>query len=261
MIERSYVLEKVKVSICVVTHNNENEIKSLLDSIFYNTKGVSFKAYLVDNNSSDRTLEIVKSKYDNIKIIENDNNNGFGYAHNKVLDFINSDYHLIINPDISFKTDVISDLCNFMDNNDDVAIVTPKVLHQSGEEQHLPKRDPKLKYLIGGKFERFSNYFSNLRAEYTMKNVKISKPTAIEFCTGCFMMIRSDIFKKLNGFDDSFFMYFEDADLSRRARRYGKVIFNPDFKVIHLWERASSKKLKFLFIHISSMIKYFKKWH
>lgn len=253
-------MSKVNVSVCVVTHNNENEILKLMDSIFNNTKKVSFKVYLVDNNSADNTVKLVAEMYKKVEIIRNLDNKGFGYAHNKVLNLISSDYHVIINPDISFKEDVLSELCAYMDEQKNVAIVTPKVLSEDGSEQHLPKREPALKYLVAGKCERFSSSFAKLRNEYTMKDRSIKLPTKIDFCTGCFMMIRTSLFKKLNGFDDNFFMYFEDADLSRRARAYGKIMFNPKVTVTHLWHRASSKKLKFLFIHMASMIKYFKKW-
>lgn len=255
-------MSKVKVSVCVVTYNNKDEIINLIDSVFNNTKGVSFKFYLVDNNSSDGTANFIEERYkEKIEIIKNKDNKGFGYAHNKVLDLIDSDYHIIINPDISFDKDVISDLCKFMDENPDVGVVTPKVLYENGDQQHLPKKDPKFKYILAGKLERIFKSFSKIRKEYTMADINIDRPIEIEFCTGCFMMIRTDLFKKLKGFDDKFFMYLEDADLSRRAREYGKVIFTPNVCVNHLWHRASSKKLKFLFIHISSMIKYFKKWH
>lgn len=93
-----------------------------------------------------------------------------------------------------------------------------------------------------------------------MQDFRFKEPTEIEFATGCFMMVRTELFKKINGFDEIFFMYFEDADLSKRVRQYGKIVFYPDTFVVHLWNRASAKKIKFLFIHISSMIKYFCKW-
>lgn len=253
-------MDKVKVSICVVTHNNEDEILNLIDSIVENTQKVSFKVYLVDNNSSDRTVQIVKNRHKNVEIILNTDNIGFGAAHNKVVSLINSDYHIVINPDINFCADVISELCDFMDKNGDVAIVTPKVLSADGSQQYLPKKEPKFRYILAGKLEKFFGYFANLRDEYTMKNCDITKPTEIDFCTGCFMLIRTSIFRKLHGFDDRFFMYFEDADLSKRAKNYGKIIFNPSVAVTHSWHRDSAKKLKFLFIHIASMLKYFKKW-
>ena len=95
---------------------------------------------------------------------------------------------------------------------------------------------------------------------YTMRNEVINGPIDIEFCTGCFFCIRTEIFKKLNGFDDRFFMYFEDADITRRARKLGSVVFYPDIKVTHVWARASAKTLKFFLIQLCSMFKYFLKW-
>ena len=70
------------------------------------------------------------------------------------------------------------------------------------------------------------------------------------------MVIRTEVFKKLNGFDERFFMYFEDSDLTVRAKQYGKTMLLPQFSVIHEWERSSSKSLKYLMIHINSMIKF-----
>ncbi|MDQ5983656.1 MAG: N-acetylglucosaminyl-diphospho-decaprenol L-rhamnosyltransferase [Eubacteriales bacterium SKADARSKE-1] len=250
-----------RVSICVVTHNNCNEILNLLKSIYENTVEVNFSVFVVDNNSSDNTVNLISKYYPNVEIIKTNCNKGFGYAHNLVIDKIDSDFHIIINPDISFNVNVLKQLSDYLSENNDVIIVTPKILHPNGSEQYLPKREPKIKYLMAGKLERFSNSLSKLRSKYTMENECLEEPVDIDFCTGCFMMIRTEIFKKLNGFDDRFFMYFEDADLSKRAKKFGRVIFFPKIYVTHSWERASSKKIKFLFIHISSMIKYLIKWN
>ncbi|MEG1886813.1 MAG: glycosyltransferase family 2 protein, partial [Oscillospiraceae bacterium] len=70
------------------------------------------------------------------------------------------------------------------------------------------------------------------------------------------MIIRTEVFKMLNCFDERFFMYMEDADLSRRASKFGKIVFLPQYTVTHLWERTSSKSLKYLLIHLVSSIKY-----
>ncbi len=249
-----------KVSVSIVTYNNEKEIENVLESILTHTKGLDLKVFVVDNNSKDSTVEIVKDKYKDVKLLQMDKNSGFGYAHNQVLDMIDSDYHVIVNPDIKFKDNVIKDLVEYLENNRDVVMVTPKILNEDGTEQYLPKLNPKIRYLFGGRFEKFGGVFSKWRSEYTMKDKTISEPTEIEFCTGCFMVIRTDVLKKLNGFDDRFFMYFEDADLTRRARKYGKVMFYPGISVTHVWERASMKSMKFLKIQINSMIKYFNKW-
>ncbi len=248
------------VSVCVVTHNNQDEILNLLASIYENTHGLKFNVFVVDNASDDATVSVVKKNYPPVKIIELKENKGFGFAHNQVINELNSEYHVIINPDIYFSKNVIKILVDYLNENDDAVLITPKILCEDGSEQYLAKKDPKLKYLLAGRFEKYFKFLSKYRDEYTMKRVESYEPIEIEFCTGCFMLIRTEILKAIKGFDENFFMYFEDADLSRRARKYGKDIFYPKASVVHLWERISAKKLKFLFIHISSMIKYFYKW-
>ena len=251
---------KISVSASIVTYNNSSEITQTISSVLNNTHDVNLSLYISDNNSTDDTLELVKKQFPQVKIIHNSKNGGFGYGHNRVLNQINSKYHVVINPDIMLKQDSISSLVDKLENDHSVVMCTSKILNEDGTEQYLPKRNPKLKYLFGGRLERFGGVFEKLRAEYTMKNIEISSPQEIEFCTGCFFVIRTDAFKKLKGFDDRFFMYFEDADLSRRAKKYGKIVFYPDIEVIHLWERASTKSTKFFIIQIISMFKYFLKW-
>lgn len=250
----------IEVSACIVTHNNSENIIPSLASIISKTRDVNLTIYISDNNSIDNTVEIISSEFPQVKIIQNEKNDGFGYGHNKMLSIINSDYHVVVNPDITFSDDAISYLVDKLENDNTVAIGTSKILNADGTEQHLPKKNPKFRYLIGGRFENLGAIFKRLREEYTLRSEKITEPLDIEFCTGCFFVIRTEIFKKLNGFDDRFFMYFEDADISRRAKKFGRVVFYPDVHVTHLWERASSKKLKFFLIQISSMFKYFFKW-
>lgn len=252
--------KNIKVSACIVTYNNSEIIINTISSIINNTKNVDLTLYISDNNSTDNTLEIISKEFPEVKIINNKINKGFGYGHNKMLDIIDSDYHFVINPDIILDTDVISQLVDKLENDKSVVMATTKILNQDGTEQHLPKKNPKFRYLLGGRFEKYGKIFKKYRDIYTMINEVITEPLDIEFCTGCFFCIRTEVFKKLNGFDDRFFMYFEDADITRRARQLGRVVFYPDINVTHVWERASAKTLKFFLIQISSMFKYFFKW-
>ena len=250
-----------KVSICIVTYNNEEEILNLIKSIYLFTVGIDFKIYIVDNNSKDETIKLITKNFPDIKIIKSRKNLGFGKAHNLVLNKINSDFHIIINPDIILKSNAVMDLLDYLKMHNDVVIATPKIVGLDNKPQFLPKKDPKIEYMLAGKLEKYSNYFSFLRKEYTMQNQSCSNiPFCIDFCTGCFMVIRTEIFKKLNGFDKRFFMYLEDADLSRRARKYGKIMFLPNVEVFHTWHRESSKNIKFFLIHLVSMFRYFIKW-
>lgn len=250
----------IKVSIGIVTYNNADKIEKLLESVYAYTTGVSFEIYIVDNNSSDRTIEIVKNKYPDVIIINMDKNLGFGAGHNQLLKKVESDYHLILNPDIRLSEDTISILAEYLENNIDVAMVTPKILNEDGTEQHLPKKKPQFKYMLAGRLADKSKHFSKIRDKYTRKNEDLSQTTEIDFATGCFLLLRTEVFRKIEGFDDMFFMYLEDADLTLRVKKSGKVVFNPHTYVVHSWERTSAKSLKYLFIHISSMRKFMKKW-
>ena len=245
-----------KVSACIVTYNSSDKIGAAVSSIKQFTKNVDYKLYIFDNGSSDNTKKVALESDNTVIFTENNSNLGFGKANNLVIPMMESKYHAIINPDIRIDSDVISDICNYMDEHPEVVLATPKILFPDGTEQHLPKLKPRFIYLLA----RRTPLFKNKQLEYTMQDRTIDQPTEIEQCTGCFAIIRSDVFKKIGGFDERFFMYMEDADLTLRAKKYGKAMFLPQFHVIHEWERSSSKNLKYLMIHISSMFKFMWKY-
>lgn len=243
------------LSVCIVTYNNEDKIGNAVSSIKKHT-ALPYNIYISDNGSTDSTLEKVRDADGDAIIIENKANLGFGKAHNKVLGLLDSKYHAVVNPDISIDYDVFSEICRYMDEHPEVAMATPKILSTDGTEQLLPKRLPTLRYLAARRLK----LSKRLADEYTRANEVFSEPTEIDFCTGCFFVIRTDIFEKLGGFDDRFFMYFEDTDLTVRSKKYGKAVFLPDSHVTHGWEQSSAKSLKYLTIHISSMLKFFWKY-
>ncbi|MBQ7045479.1 MAG: glycosyltransferase family 2 protein [Clostridia bacterium] len=251
--------DNYKISACVVTYNNSSCAKVAVESVVQHTKSKELCMYVCDNNSTDNTLKTLK-EIDGVSVIKLPDNLGFGKAHNAVLDKIDSKYHAVINPDIRIDSDVLSSLAEYLDNNPDVVMVTPKILNDDGTVQHLPKKTPSFKYVFLGRLGSMFGCLKKYREEYTRSNEQLTAPTEVDFCTGCFFLIRTDVFKKLGGFDDNFFMYFEDADLARRAKQFGKVMFVPEFSVTHLWERASSKSIKYLFIHLISYFKYMHKW-
>lgn len=250
-----------KISVCIVTYNNENNILSVLECIYKYSENFIIETFVIDENSSDKTVDLVKNNFPQINLIVLPQNKGFGYGHNQVLNKLDSDFHVILNPDITFNSNIFDGLSNYIQNNPDVAIVTPQILNADGSVQDLPKLTPKFKYLISGRLERFGGLFKIWRDEYTCRKKIFKDPTEVNFCSGCFIMIKTEVFKKLHGFDERFFMYFEDADLTRRAKKYGKTILHPGFYATHIWERTSSKKLNYLCTHVISMIKYFKKWY
>lgn len=243
----------ILVSASIVTYNDISRVPHTVSSVIENTKGYPLKLYVIDNASTDGTADLIK-KSGQATVIKNDKNFGFGAAHNIVLKQELGKYHFVINPDISLNDDVISDMVDYFESNPDVVMAMPKIINCDGTEQKLPKERPTFKRLFFGRLSK------KIRSEYVWADKDITEPTEINFCTGCFFCIRGDMFKKLLGFDERYFMYLEDADLALKAKSKGRVMMLPQFSVTHAWERESSKSLKYLLIHIVSSFKFLFKW-
>ena len=243
----------ILISASIVTYNDINRAPITVKSVIENTKKYPLKLYVIDNNSNDNTAEFIE-KTGLATVIKNPQNSGFGAAHNLSLQKELGKYHFVINPDITLTSDVLSDMVDYFEANPDVAMAMPKILNEDGSEQKLPKERPTFKRLFLGRLS------GKIRGEYVWADKEIKDPCEINFCTGCFFIIRTDVFKKLNGFDERYFMYLEDADLALKAKQIGKVMMLPQFNVTHAWERESSKSLKYLLIHTASCFKFLFKW-
>lgn len=247
----------MKISGCIVTYNGGDEVVSCIESILSYTKNIDFTLYVSDNFSTDNTVELIRHHFPEVIVLENEKNGGFGYGHNQVIPLLNSDYHCVINPDIVVDSEVISNLVNYLQEHSQIGLITPKILNQDGTEQYLPKRNPKFSYVILSKFPGLKKF----RREYTRQDEEFNQPTEVDFCTGCFFLTPTEVFKKMGGFDDHFYMYFEDGDLSRRVKKAGyEVVFHPLEQVYHHWHRENTKNIKGILRFLHSMIKYFVRW-
>lgn len=248
-----------KVTACIVTYNNKSEVIGAYRSLFGKTVKYPLKLYVSDNASADGTADWFADK-ENVEVLNQGKNIGFGAAHNAVLKEQIGEYHFVINPDIIVSDDVISEMVDFMEENPDVVIAMPRICNADGSEQKLPKERPTFVNLFLGRLAPLGGIFRRIRNNYVWADRETDEVTDIDFCSGCFFCIRGSAFKELNGFDERYFMYLEDADLTMRAKRLGRVVMAPQFSVMHIWHRESAKSLKYLFIHIISSLKFLDKW-
>jgi len=246
------------ITMSIVTYNNEKIIEKTIKSIVEHIYDINYKIYVIDNNSTDRTCDIVKEIDGNIELIENADNEGFGKAHNKVLNKLNSKYHIVVNPDIVIENKVIIDMYNYMEQNQDVGLLTPLVKGVDNEIQYLAKREVTFIDLLIRRF--LPGFFKKRRDYFEMRDTNYNSYFKVPYATGCFMFFRTDIYKELEGFDENFFMYLEDADITKRVNKISKTIFFPDNYVIHEWQRGSHKSFKLTWVNIESLFYYFKKW-
>ena len=218
--------------------------------------------FLPDNSPEDMTAERVQWLFPGVVVLPQKKNVGFGRANNAVLPYLNSRYHLIMNPDVSFDPLLLRQMISYMDSHPGIAVLTPRVLNEDGTEQFLPKKRIAVHYLLGGLLEGLGGVFRRWREEFTLANMNVTFPIPVEFATGCFMLIRTDAFKRLNGFDPRFFLYQEDSDLSRRIleEHQGSIVYHPGMCVTHRWARENTRTARGRMRQMRSAVKYFMKW-
>ncbi len=242
----------------IVTFNNMSTIAQTLQTLFEYTKDIDFKLYVVDNASTDGTADYIKNNFPEVELIVQEKNIGFGAGHNVVIEKINSKYHAVINPDIVLIENAIKKMADYMNENEDVGLLSPRIKFPDGRDQILGKRDPHFKYLLASRMRRDSN--RHVLEEYAMLDKGFEKPFDIENATGCFMLLRTECLKQIGGFDERYFMYFEDADITRELRKITRTVYYPQAVVSHVWNRDSKRNYKLLAVHIHSMLKYYLKW-
>ena len=246
------------ITVSIVTFRQTlQELYSLTERIL---KSNVEKLYLIDNSPND-ALRVIEKTSDRIRYIHNANI-GYGGAHNLAIREameLGSDYHAVVNPDIVFETGVLEALAVYMDAHSDAGWVMPKVEYPDGELQYLCKLLPSPADLI---LRRFFPASVGMRARdrFEMRDSGYDRQMNVPFLSGCFMFLRVDALRKVGLFDERFFMYGEDIDLSRRMHAVYKTMYYPEVSIVHAHERASFKNRKMLRVHIANIVRYFNKW-
>jgi GT2 family glycosyltransferase len=246
----------MRISVAVVLFCNKIEqLERLFNSL--NNSIVPLNICIVDNSPYDNLRTIVENfgfSYSHTPC-----NPGFGASHNFAFRLSeNSEFHCIVNPDVYFDENAIYNLVSYLNNEPDVQCVVPKIIYPDGRLQRLCKLLPSALNLISRRF--IPLLADHLDEEYELRWFCYDKTVEIPYVSGCFMVVRSCAFNRINGFDEQFFMYLEDIDLSRRLGDLGRIVFNPSIVVTHEYAKASYKNNKLLWAHIKSTIQYFNKW-
>jgi len=230
----------------------DNLIKIIKTSAFIN------HIYLVDNSPLiNNEFEICDATY-----IFTGKNLGYGTGHNIAIQKSIAEggkYHLVLNSDISFESSIFKELFQKMEKNPDIGMIMPKILNIDRSIQFLPKLLPTPFNLLIRVIKPLKKIFYLKNKEYTLENY-LEKELNVPIISGCFSLFRVEALKKVGLYDEKFFMYFEDFDLSRRIHSKYKTIYYPEVSVIHTHERGAAKNLKLFKIFILSAITYFNKY-
>jgi GT2 family glycosyltransferase len=248
-----------KVGVSIVTYRtNINELRACLDSLI--SQEIK-QIYVVDNARDDSISALCSS---NPKVIYIPSENvGYGSAHNKAISRSLADadihYHLALNPDISFNPDIISEITDYMDAHPNVGTVHPKLIYPDGRLQYSARQLPSPLDVFCRRFLPYK-LCAKRNDSYLLKNLDHNKEHNIPFHQGSFMFLRVDALKSVGLFDQRFFMYSEDIDLTRRIRRKYATMYCPQWIVTHIHRAASYHNLRMTLVHSLSIIKYFNKW-
>ncbi|MDR2753816.1 MAG: glycosyltransferase family 2 protein [Oscillospiraceae bacterium] len=245
----------------IVTFNNISTIETTLRTVREQTRGVPFHLYVIDNSSQDGTTALVRAADPEAEILHIHWNVGFGAGHNLVLPRLKSKYHVIINPDIALSEDAITKMTRYMDEHPEVVMLSPRVVFpETHADQTLGKRNPRLRYLLASRLRK-CKWTQKILCRYAMQEeMETGEPFEIENATGCFMCVRTEALRKIGGFDERYFLYFEDCDITRMLAREGKVLYFPYAVVEHVWKRESKKNFVLMLVQVQSMFRYFWKW-
>lgn len=262
-IKKRFCKKELLITFSVVFFKDNLDIlKKNIKSIIINSEDFKFnyKIYIINNSYEYINLnKYFKSK--NIEIINNENI-GFGLSHNKVLNKLGR-YHVIVNPDLIFHKDSVRNAIKFFERNHRVGAITPSFYWENKNRQYLIKSYPSLSVLfLRAIYSLFKiRLFNDYLNKYEMKNMNYEiRNDHIKLISGACIFLRGKIFKKINGFDKSYFLYFEDFDLSIRLRKFTSISYVPTIRITHYGGHTAKKGLKHIIYFLSSMIIFFKKY-
>ena len=251
-------MSKVDLTIsCVLYNTSTEEVQRMQEQVA--TIPLKVHLYIIDNSPD---LNPQDHTNNNITRISTGKNLGYGKAHNLAIrrSTGHSDYHLIANTDISFNGNDLVVLLSHIQKCPDIGLIAPRVVYPNGSLQHLCRLLPAPLDLVGRRFFGWSKWAVRRDEIYELRHWDYKRQADIPFISGCFMLARRSILESVHGFDERFFLYFEDLDLSRRISEISRCVFFPGVEITHQYRSKTSNNKMLIAYLICSGIRYFNKW-
>lgn len=242
----------------IVTYNtSQGDLERVLESALLDSVA---RLYVIDHSPQEGIEAMLPS--DPRIVYQRRPNLGYGAGHNHAIRQAmeaGAKYHAVLNPDIYWDGPVIHELAEYMDANPDVGQMLPKVLYPDGRLQYVCKLIPTPFDLIANRFLPRALVKGRV-ARFRLEKTGYKEIINVPYMHGCFMMLRIDALREVGLFDEQFFMYPEDIDLTRRMHEKWRTLFYPPLTIYHAHAAASRTSPRMLWIHITNMVKYFNKW-
>ena len=245
------------ISVIIISYNVQYFLEQCILSINEASKNLKVEIIVVDNNSEDDSCAVVKKKFSNVTLIENSENIGFSKANNQGVKAATGDYLLILNPDTIIAEDTLDKIFNFYINKQNLGVLGVKLIDGSGEfapesKRGIPTPSVSFNKLFGISSKRTGKYYAT--------HLEENESGVMDVASGAFMFIKRDVFNEVNGFNEDYFMYGEDIDLSIKLLNKGyQNYYFPKTKIIHFKGESTNKDSKYLNYFHDAMRIFYKK--
>lgn len=251
------------LSIIIVSWNVREKLRENLLAIYKSEGGLNFEIFVIDNNSSDGSTEMVENEFPRVNLIKNKENFGFAKANNQGIKQACGDFILLLNPDMKIFADTLISMVNWMRENKQASVAGCRLVDKKGDTVPYVRRFPRLfdQSMI---VLKIPHLFPSVLNKYLMKDFNYGKEAEVDSIRGSFFMIRREVIKKLDGLDERYFVWFEEVDCCRQIKNSGyKVMYTSVAKCIDYVGQsfAQVKRGAAQKYFRDSMLKYFKKWH
>lgn len=253
-------------SVIIVSYNVAPLLEECITSLLEHMAGLQLEIIVVDNASQDGSPALVRTKFPGVLLIENKNNYGFPRGCNQGLWQASGRYIFFLNPDARLEKNALQALFNFMEANPDCGIAGPRIHYPDGSEQPNRRRfpGPALAFIESTILQRYRP-FKNLKAlhRFTFEDVSAEKAQTIDWLVGAAFVVRREVVEQIGGLDERFFMYSEELDFCRRAKKAGwQVWYTPEATVVHQEGQSSKQNLASRHINFqTSKIAYYRKYY
>lgn len=257
----------MQLSVIIVNYNVKHYVYQCLQSLRKAAEGIDWEVFVVDNNSSDGSVKYLKEQYPpsdfpQLQIIANNDNPGFGKANNQAIRMAKGDYILLANPDTFASEDTLRRCLDFMDQHPDTGCLGVKMLYADGTFAPESRRGVPTPWASFCKITRLSKLFPHSKSfgNYYMQHLPIDEPAQVEIISGAFMMFKREVVEQIGVFDEAFFMYGEDIDISYRMLKAGYHNYYLPTQILH-YKGESSKQDSLSYVNAfhKAMIIFFKK--
>lgn len=259
-------MSQIEITVSIVTYNSKNVLENCIGSVIETTKDMDIEIIIVDNCSDDGSAELVKTRFPDVRLIENRENVGFGRAHNQSFRLSRGKYFLVLNPDTIIFPNAINKMVEFMDTHKHAGVTGCKIFWD--DEKNFMFPDLRIHNIKTGiiHFTPFCRYFPNSlisrrywKTAYPLWDTKI--PIEVDGTTGGLMLVRREAFESVGFFDENFFLFFEEHDLLKRIKKKGwGIYYLPDAVIQHYFEESfRNSSIDMGAVYMQSALYYYKK--